>query len=312
MYYNEMDELAAMLSGIVQGLGILAYIFGILALLMPYLVSGYMIMCVGRKAKLDADWMPFVPIARQLYQMKIADCPWWYIFLFQATFVSVGSMSLIILFISLLLKNVVVILVLSVSYAIVNMVFTFFYYRKYYIHFGFNPNAAWIDVIWSFRMVSTVLLVFIAFSDSIRYRREGEVYLETGGFDGQAPQREAARMAQQVPAGQRAVITGISGKYAGAAFDISDGMPVVFGRSASEANIVFDKFETDISRKHCFVCYDMGLQKFIVTDCSTNGTFREDGSMLPPNQPVNMEFGSLIYLGKNRKNSFLLGENETV
>ena len=74
--------------------------------LLPYVIEGYAIMCTGHKAKVDGDFMAFIPVARQLYQMKIADCPWWYIFFFgDWTFVAMGSLGLILYLIWMLTED---------------------------------------------------------------------------------------------------------------------------------------------------------------------------------------------------------------
>lgn len=312
---NELYELYALgesvdrLMTIMQTLGILSYILLIAALLIPYIVMGYMIMCIGRKARLDADWMPFVPIARQLYQMQIADCPWWYIFLFGGCFVNWAITGILILIFGLMFEKVIVTILVVCIYALATLVFTFFYYRNYYEHFGFNRNTAWIEVIWSFAVVRVVLLVFVAFSDSICYRLPGgnPMPFNDGGQGGTS--RAPAGRPAQAPRrpDQSAAVEGVAGKYAGAYFDISDGAEVIFGRSSADANIVFDQFETDISRKHCSVRYDAMSDQFVVTDFSTNGTYAENGSRFDSQQPVSVARGSIIYLGKNKKNSFRLG-----
>ena len=99
----------------------------------------------------------------------------------------------------------------------------------------------------------------------------------------------------------------VDGKYAGASFDVSDGSEVVFGRSASDANVVFDQFDTDISRKHCSIRFDVAAGDYVVTDTSTNGTYLNGGKQIPSGTPTHVARGSVIYLGKSRKNSFRLG-----
>lgn len=305
---SEASDTFNMIMEIMQAMGIMAYIMLILAIIVPYIVNGYMIMCVGRKARLDADWMPFVPIARQLYQMEIAGCPWWYVFLFQNCFINWAITAILALIFGNVFKSGILMVLVIAAYAIASIVFTFFYYRKYYVRFGFNPNTAWIEIVWAFGIVRTVLLVFVAFSDAIRFRQD---LTDPGEYDRVSPvPREADNDYSRKSSGRNkkpVAIVGISGKYAGASFDVSDGAPVMFGRSATDANIVFDQFETDVSRKHCSVKYDAISGQFVVTDHSTNGTYLEDGTALTPGQPVNLPQGSVLYLGKNKKNSFRLG-----
>lgn len=310
-----LSDTIEMILEIMQALGFMAYIMLLLAMIVPYVVTGYMIMCVGRKAHLNADWMPFVPVARQLYQMEIGGCPWWYVFLFQNCFINWAITGILALVFGNVFKSGILMMLVLAVYGISTLVFTFFYYRKYYARFGFNPNTAWIEIVWTFGIISTVLLVFVAFSDAIRFRQD---LTNPEEYDRVSP--VARDMDNDMSGGARmgsskgglrnrkpVSITGVSGKYAGAVFDVSDGAAVMFGRSATDANIVFDQFETDISRKHCAVKYDAISDQFVVTDHSTNGTYLEDGTVLTPGQPTTVSKGSVIYLGKNKKNSFRLG-----
>ncbi len=298
------------LVALVSGLGFMAYAMVIVSVLLSYVLTGYMIMCIGRKAGLTEDWMAYIPIARQLYQMQIAKCPWWYIFLFQGCFVNTIVIVILVIIFGALFKSVPLTVLVVLLWAIASLVFTFFYYRKYYPLFGFNPNTAWLEIVWTFGMAGTILMILMAFSDTICYRADGKSLSRAAempvmpvipGNDGMTEQKG------RTVARSRAEISGVDGKYAGASFDVSDGSEVVFGRSAADANIVFDQFDTDISRKHCSVRYDSGAGDFVVTDFSTNGTYLNGGKRIPAGEPVHVARGSVIYLGKGRKNSFRLG-----
>ena len=54
------------LAALVSGLGFMFDATMIGSVLSSYILVGYMIMCVGRKAGLTEDWMAYIPIARQL------------------------------------------------------------------------------------------------------------------------------------------------------------------------------------------------------------------------------------------------------
>lgn len=315
--YSELDSAISDVFDFIRAAGVIFYITVIALVLFTYLVRGYMLMCVGRKAHLSDDWMPYVPIARQVYQMRIGDCPWWYVLLFQGCFISGTILSLLFVLFANFFETVVLALFVSAAYYIVTMVFTFRYYRRYYERFGFNPNTAWVEIIWTFRVLSQVFLGLVAFLDSIRFCREGEKntsHAQSGNYGGAGYDDDSHTVALGAgnagmgnAGGKRALVVGLSGKYEGASFDISDGVPVIFGRSATDANIVFDQFETDISRKHCTIQWDGNSGQFTVTDQSTNGTYLEDGSKFSTNRPVSVARGTVIYLGKNKKNSFRLG-----
>ena len=300
--------------GLISGLGIMLPIMAVVVTLLTYEITGYMIMCVGRKAGLTEDWMAYLLIARQLYQMQIAGRPWWYIFFFQGCLVNIVVTAALLIIFGALFKSVPLTVLVVLLWEIASLVFTFLYYRSYYPLFGFNPNTAWLEIVWTFGTAGTILLIIMAFSDTIQYRAGGGPVksasmpvISEGGNRDNTQKKDYTQMEGRTVAGTRAEISGVDGKYAGASFDVSDGAEVVFGRSAADSNIVFDQFDTDISRKHCTVRYDRAAGDYVVTDSSTNGTYLNGGKQLPSGKPVHVARGSVIYLGKSRKNSFRLG-----
>lgn len=302
-YIELMDGFEGLMDGFLQ-LGMIYNMMLIIALIIPYIFTGYMIMCIGRKAGLNRgdDWMPFIPIARQIYQMRIADCPMWYVLLFQGCFINWAIMLILVVLFSVLFKSLILTTMVAMVYLLATLAFTFLYYRKYYPLFGFDPNTAWLEIIWSFGLIRVVLLVLIALYSKVTYR-DAVVIMDDDGRTGDNKDGRRERQPNQ----GKAIITGIAGKYAGATFDISNGDAIVFGRSATGSNVVFDQFETDISRRHCAVKYSAQTDQFIVTDYSTNGTYFEDGSRLTANQSISVMRGTVIHLGKNKKNAFRLG-----
>ena len=272
--------------------------------LLPYCIEGYAIMCTGHKAKIDGDFMAFIPIARQLYQMKIVDCPWWYIFFFgNWTFVAMGSLSLILYLIWMLTEMPAIIVVLSVIYFITNHVFTFFYYQKFYRSFGFNPNMAWLNILPVVGMVPVIGLVptvftyLIAFSNAILHKD----YVSPLEVD-TPPYSNKGKSASS----NSGVVVGIAGKYAGASFDMLDGAELVFGRDPQSANIIFDQTASDISRRHCSVKFDGKANQYMVTDYSSTGTFLEGSIQIEKGQPKTLAKGTVIYLGGSKQNGFRL------
>ncbi|MCD8082484.1 MAG: FHA domain-containing protein [Clostridiales bacterium] len=285
-----ISDLADSLSTIFTMLTIL----GIAFFLATYFVNGYALMCTGRKSKVDGDFMPFIPVARQIYQMKIARCPIWYIFFFGVTLLTEVSVGLILWLLFKLTGSFTICTVLLVVYALANMVVTFLYYHKFYSLFGFNPNTAWIHIIPAFYPIANVFVMLIAFSDSIHF---GKYVAPTPVPSGAAP--------APVPQ-NRGVIVGIAGMYKDATFDLTDGTELVFGRSTQDCNIVFDQSATDVSRKHCVVRFDGRANQYVVTDYSSNGTYLESGSRLESGQPKQLTKGTVIYLGSSRRNAFRL------
>lgn len=290
---SNVESFISDIAGVIQSMSILILILGIVFTLLPYFVHGYAIMCTGRKAKVDGDFMPFIPVARQIYQMKIAKCPVWYIFFFGTTTVTVVTVGLISSLLYKLTGKMAIVTVLCIIYIIANMVFTFLYYQKYYEAFGFNPNTAWMNIIPTFGLVAVTFAMLIAFSNSIRYGK----YVETPASD--------ARGSKSMPTNS-GVIVGIAGSYRDARFDLVDGAELIFGRSPQEANIVFDQLAADVSRKHCSVRFDGRANQYVVTDYSSNGTYLENGSRLEHGQPKQLSRGTVIYIGSSRQNGFRL------
>lgn len=95
-------------------------------------------------------------------------------------------------------------------------------------------------------------------------------------------------------------LLGVQGNYAGAKIPI-DAKGVMIGRDASVCNIILDNEK--VSRRHCEVLYDMEKDHYIVTDFSTNGVFRRDGSRIPSKQPIDFYKGEVICIG-NGDNMF--------
>lgn len=294
MDYFELERMLEDVLSAIQSMSIFVGLLSLLFLLLPYFFVGYALMCTGRKAKLNSDFMPFIPVARQLYQMKIAKCPWWYVFFFGSTTITVGSVGLVSFLIGKLTGKLAIVTVLLIVYIIANLVFSFLYYRKFYEAFGFNPNAAWLNIIPNFGFTAAAFAMLIAFSNSIHYGKYVEQPVadrRNGG--GGLPQNKG-------------VVVGVAGAYTDAKFDLVDGAELIFGRSPQDANVVFDQLATDVSRKHCAVRFDGRSNQYLVTDYSSNGTFLENGTRLENGQPKQLARGTVIYLGSSRKNGFRL------
>lgn len=263
-----------------------------------YLFIGYSIMCTGRKAGLEDDWMPYVPICRQLYQMKITDSPWWYVFFFGTTFISVAPVSLLLLLFFLLTQNFALVVVLLVAYLAANVVFSLFYYFRFYAKFGFNKFAAWFHVITALNLVGSVFGFYIAFANSVTCGND-QITGNRGGDQGVIPQEPYQGQ------GPHASIRGLSGQYLNAVFDISDGNEVILGRNPMQANLVFDGSQEHISNKHCSIRYSRANDCYIVTDFSSIGTFTGNGVRLSKEQPMSLPHGTEIYL-VDKTNAFKL------
>jgi hypothetical protein len=133
-----------------------------------------------------------------------------------------------------------------------------------------------------------------------------------GGSGHGDPPQKLRQAEDNMPASVRAQsaagsVRGIAGYYTGYQFPLGDGESISIGRDSKLAQIVFADSEDSrkISRLHCTVSFSASRGVYTVTDKSSNGTFRADGSQLPPNTPAELSRGTAIYLG-SPDNSFRL------
>lgn len=76
-----------------------------------------------------------------------------------------------------------------------------------------------------------------------------------------------------IPAASRAAgaaLEGVAGMYAGSSYPLEPNQPVILGRDPAYAKIVFSQGAQKISRRHCEVMFNSQVQKYRVTDFSSN------------------------------------------
>ena len=98
-------------------------------------------------------------------------------------------------------------------------------------------------------------------------------------------------------------ITCVSGEFAGASFPLNPHDTVVIGRDSEVCNIVISAGK--VSRRHCAVSFDAAKGQFAVMDCSTNGTYLENGIRLLANLRNMLPAGTVICVGSS-ENRFKL------
>ena len=98
------------------------------------------------------------------------------------------------------------------------------------------------------------------------------------------------------PAQKKAVLRGITGKYAGQSFPF-DGGKLVIGRDPAVCNIIYDKDTPGISGRHCRVIYDGNEECFLLNDLgSSYGKFLGNGKKLTANVTEKLAPGDGFYL----------------
>lgn len=266
------SEIVASIRSIVSSV-VLVIIVGIALAIAAYLYAGYIRMCVGRKAGLEKeiDWMAYVPIARDLYALKIAGRPWWYVFFFSGTgYICDFLLALLFNWIRLGKFGTVI----SLLFTLLVLAVTLYVWANIYSGFGFNK----LIVFCGFRPILDML---IAFSKRIT-------------FDGTACTSKD----------KFGAIIGTAGVYAGQEFPIEDGTGVTIGRDPARCSIVYPDNSTNVSRRHCAVRYYADTHTYGITDFSKNGTF-VNGTRLETGVEKEFSAGSVITLGEGNE-SFCL------
>lgn len=241
-----------------------------------YVYSSYILMCMGQKAgnPENKNWMAYIPFARDIYYLNMAKRPWWQMFFFRSTGVTVAG--LLFLLVSIISSNAyIAATVIMVIYALGVTVFTLFVKAEVYFGFGFNK---WI-VLSSFGWLETL----IAFSCRISFDSNGNTK------NGKA---------------RNGALIGISGVYAGQVFELSRDSAIIIGRDPSQCELVFPENRENISRHHCDIRYYKDRNAYGVTDYSKNGTFI-NGEKIPSNMERMCGSGSVISLG-GQSDSFRL------
>lgn len=91
----------------------------------------------------------------------------------------------------------------------------------------------------------------------------------------------------------------MNGSMQGRQFKIADGQTLNVGKDASFANVLLDNSYAKVSRMHCSITYSAQFHKYFVIDCSSNGTYFENGQRLPKNTRTPVLKGSVLKLADN-------------
>ena len=284
----------AVLSGIfgtsaIFGVGAIIFVIALAAVIYAY--AGWMLLHIGRKAGVrGCDWMAFVPFCRSVYGLKIIGEPWWKMFWFE----NYGFFGYIVLLIGGLAgaygNALNVLLVIVVAYWFFGIIYGIIYHMKLYQIFGINPLVGLLYILPVYNIVTVVIESLMAFSSNFQ------------------PAGDRARAIAQTPVNQlrndivggaaRGSVTGITGMYKDATIDVNKGAELIIGRDPVMSNLVVSENAEKVSRKHCGIVFDGA--KYSVTDYSSNGTFKADGTRLMANIPTTMPRGSEIVLGSKQ------------
>lgn len=129
----------------------------------------------------------------------------------------------------------------------------------------------------------------------VKQAKEEQAGRGQSGENGAAvPSEEDAGKPQARP--QRSgKLVGCRGMYAGAQIPLENGERILIGRDAGRCSLVLS--DRTVSGVHCAVSYDAASGKYLVADCSENGTILENGTRLPKNRTVMLEAGTVLRIG---------------
>ena len=302
--FNLMTEIIDNVEFISMGI----WLTCIVLVLASYVFSGYTLMFIGRKAGLDNDWMPFLPIVRTLYRLRILGESWWKMFFLEYCWVYAlifaALLYMILGYQGLTFAAVIIMAYFITAYAY-KLIFTF----KYYAAFDFNPYLALVIITPQAFVVTVVIDCILAYNNKYAfYGLDDSTPRQTyPGRDPELNTMPTHTMAQ--PQNKRGFrggsMTGVAGIYLNQRFEFRNEEEIIFGRDPFLAHIIFDFLDENISRKHCGVVFDAARDSYLVTDYSTNGTYLENGVRITANIPLLVKRGATIALGNN-ENQFKL------
>ncbi len=271
-----------------------------------WVLTGFKWLYIGRKAGLDKDWMPFVPITKALYRLKIVDEPWWMVFFLEGWWLYGSALYLIVMAISSNNWGTFALILLLIYYACC-IAYNVYWRYKYYIAFNIKPHMAISILVPLTGGCRRVIDYVVAFSNN---------YYHYGSTAAAASIPQGAQnfvnVPKGAPGGQMApgqpaapgTMSGLSGMYAGQDIPLAPNEDLLIGRD-STCNLIIDRNADKLSRKHCSITYNSAIGAYMVTDFSSNGTYIDGGNRLVANMATQMQRGTVIALG-NRENRFRL------
>lgn len=164
--------------------------------------------------------------------------------------------------------------------------------------FKFGGGSGSIDL-WIIILIAGVLLVSVittAIIVALRSKKKKDAdEFEIPVIDNSeiSEQKETEKEDTKVILNEIQVITG---SMEGRQFELEDGKTYTIGKDASLANILFDASYNMVSRVHCTVTYNAKFDKYFVIDCSSNGTYFENGTRLAKNARTPVTRGTILKL----------------
>lgn len=152
-------------------------------------------------------------------------------------------------------------------------------------------------------IVCIILIIIISFLMPAGRRDSGNTYNkrmgQPAGYVSPAPSVRGASAEAGVKSPGQQVRTGIvfvgCGAMKGTEVSITHRKSLMIGSDPVACELVLSL--NSVSRRHCLISFDAVLGNFVVTDISTNGTYRYDGWRFPKAASVIVRPGTILYLG---------------
>jgi hypothetical protein len=94
-------------------------------------------------------------------------------------------------------------------------------------------------------------------------------------------------------------ICGTAGSLSGAEVEVKDGDTIIIGRDPQMSHLIIE--DNRVSRKHCGVQYDSGLEKYIIECYSQNGVQLSNNQIIGASQRVMVEPGTSLIFSEGRE-----------
>lgn len=164
--------------------------------------------------------------------------------------------------------------------------------------FKFGGGSGSVDL-WIIILIAGVLLVSVITTAIIvalrSKKKKNEDAFEVPVIDNveSAEQKEDGKEDSDVILNGIQVLTG---SMEGRQFELVDGKTYTIGKDSNLANILFDASYNMVSRVHCTITYSAKFDKYFIIDCSSNGTYYENGTRLAKNARTPVTRGSILKL----------------
>lgn len=142
-------------------------------------------------------------------------------------------------------------------------------------------------------LVSAITAVIIVAFRSKKKKNVDEIEIPVIDND------ESVEKKENIVEDNKIILNGIqvlTGNMEGHQFELEDGKIYTIGKDASLANILLDSSYNMVSRVHCTVSYNAKFDKYFIIDCSSNGTYFENGTHLAKNTRTPVARGTVLKL----------------